>query len=195
MSKEDIKILLVDDEKQFVDTLAERLAMRGFSARVAYDGPQALKAVEEPTDVIVLDLRMPGMDGFEVLRSVKKSNPQEVIASWLFVKFLTTTVEFQAEFSMASGYVPVLKSVADNPVYADFLAKADGGKYVSALSAKICLQQADAYYTSPAFNGSSEARDQVKNLLCACLTSAGDADEVIDDAFEKAIEECEYAIW
>ena len=76
MSKEDIKILLVDDEKQFVDTLAERLAMRGFSARVAYDGPQALKAVEAPTDVIVLDLRMPGMDGFEVLRSVKKSNPQ-----------------------------------------------------------------------------------------------------------------------
>lgn len=76
MSKEDIKILLVDDEKQFVDTLAERLAMRGFSVRVAYDGPQALKAVEEPTDVIVLDLRMPGMDGFEVLRSVKKSNPQ-----------------------------------------------------------------------------------------------------------------------
>ena len=76
MSKDDIKILLVDDEKQFVDTLAERLAMRGFSARVAYDGPQALKAVEEPTDVIVLDLRMPGMDGFEVLRSVKKSNPQ-----------------------------------------------------------------------------------------------------------------------
>lgn len=76
MSKEEIKILLVDDEKQFVDTLAERLAMRGFSARVAYNGPQALKAVEEPTDVIVLDLRMPGMDGFEVLRSVKKSNPQ-----------------------------------------------------------------------------------------------------------------------
>ena len=76
MSKEEIKILLVDDEKQFVDTLAERLAMRGFSARVAYDGPQALKAVEEPTDVIVLDLRMPGMDGFDVLRSVKKSNPQ-----------------------------------------------------------------------------------------------------------------------
>ena len=73
MTKEDIKILLVDDEKQFVDTLAERLAMRGFEARVAYDGPEALKAVELPTDVIVLDL---GMDGFEVLRNVKKSNPQ-----------------------------------------------------------------------------------------------------------------------
>jgi ABC-type glycerol-3-phosphate transport system substrate-binding protein len=44
----------------------------------------------------------------------KKDNPQEVIASWLFVKFLTTSVEFQAEFSMASGYVPVIKSVAND---------------------------------------------------------------------------------
>ncbi|MGI6638526.1 MAG: response regulator [Desulfobulbus sp.] len=75
MTKEDIKILLVDDEKPFVDTLAERLAMRGFVARVAYNGLEALKAVEQPTDVIVLDLRMPGMDGFEVLRNVKKNNP------------------------------------------------------------------------------------------------------------------------
>ena len=58
------------------EPLAERLAMRGFEARVAYDGPEALKAVELPTDVIVLDLRIPGMDGFEVLRNVKKSNPQ-----------------------------------------------------------------------------------------------------------------------
>ena len=75
MAKEEIKILLVDDERQFVDTLAERLAMRGFDVRGAYDGPSALEAVKQPTDVIVLDLRMPGMDGFEVLRNVKKSNP------------------------------------------------------------------------------------------------------------------------
>ena len=75
MAKEDLKILLVDDEKQFVDTLSERLEMRGFTARVAYDGPQALEMVKMPTDVIVLDLRMPGMDGFEVLKAVKKSNP------------------------------------------------------------------------------------------------------------------------
>ena len=76
MSKEEIKILLVDDEKQFCGHACRAPCHARFSARVAYDGPQALKAVEEPTDVIVLDLRMPGMDGFEVLRSVKKSNPQ-----------------------------------------------------------------------------------------------------------------------
>ena len=124
----------------------------------------------------------------------KKSNPQEVIASWLFVKFLTTTVEFQAEFSMASGYVPVLKSVAEHPVYAEFITSADGGDFVSALSAKVCLEQADAYYTSPAFNGSSEARDQVGNIITKALPAAN-IDSVIDDIFQDAIDECEYAIW
>lgn len=119
-----------------------------------------------------------------------KENPQEVIASWLFVKYLTTCVEFQAEFSMASGYVPVLKSVAENDAYAAFLAKADGGDQVAALSAKVCMEQEDAYYTSPAFVGSSEARDQVGALLIAAITG----DKSIDDAFTYAINECEYAV-
>lgn len=119
-----------------------------------------------------------------------KENPQEVIASWLFVKYLTTCVEFQAEFSMASGYVPVLKSVAENDAYAAFLAKADGRDQVAALSAKVCMEQEDAYYTSPAFVGSSEARDQVGALLIAAITG----DKSIDDAFTYAINECEYAV-
>ena len=95
---------------------------------------------------------------------------------------------------MASGYVPVLKSVGANPIYADYIAKADGGKYIAALSAKVCLEQEEAYYTSPAFNGSSTARDQVGSLLCKCLTAdaAGDVDKMILKAFEAAVEECEY---
>jgi multiple sugar transport system substrate-binding protein len=122
----------------------------------------------------------------------QKSNPQEVIASWLFVKYLTTTVEFQAEFGMASGYVPVLKSVGGNPVYADYIAKADGGNYVAALSAKVCLEQEHAYYTSPAFNGSSAARDQVGALMTKCLPMTGNVDSQIATAFEHAVAECEY---
>ena len=110
------------------------------------------------------------------------------------MKFLTTNVNFQAEFGMASGYVPVLKSVSANPVYAEFINNADGGAFVSALSAKVCLEQADAYYTSPAFNGSSEARDQVGALLTKCLTfTEGDIDALIAEAFEDAVAECEYA--
>ena len=122
----------------------------------------------------------------------KDANPQEVIASWLFVKFLTTNVNFQAEFSMASGYVPVLKSVADNEVYAQFLANADGGDFISALSAKICLEQEKAYYTSPAFNGSSAARDQVGLLMQSAFTTddKGDVDAMLDELFAAAVKEC-----
>ena len=122
----------------------------------------------------------------------KDANPQEVIASWLFVKFLTTNVNFQAEFSMASGYVPVLKSVAQNEVYAQFLANADGGDFISALSAKVCLEQESAYYTSPAFNGSSAARDNVGLLMQSAFTTDdnGNLDAMIDKLFADAIKEC-----
>ena len=121
-------------------------------------------------------------------------NPQEVVASWLFVKHLTTTVEFQAEFSMASGYVPVIKSVSENETYKAFIDGANGGTNIAALSAKVCLEQEEAYYTSPAFNGSSTARDQVGALLAKCLSAddGGNVDEMIKKAFKEAIEECEY---
>ena len=124
----------------------------------------------------------------------QKSNPQEVIASWLFVKFLTTNVDFQAEFGLASGYLPVLKSAAEHPVYAAKLAEADGGVNITSLAAKVCMEQAHAYYTSPAFNGSSEARSQVGALLTKCLAlTEGDIDAQIAEAFADAVAECEYA--
>jgi len=71
-----LKLLLVDDEKEFVETLADRLKMRELEAAVAHDGEEALAAVkEEEPDVIVLDLKMPGIDGIEVLRRVRKAYP------------------------------------------------------------------------------------------------------------------------
>lgn len=123
----------------------------------------------------------------------KKNNPQEVVASWLFVKYLTTSVEFQAEFSIASGYVPVIKSVMNNEYFANTLNKADGGDYVSALSTKICMEQADAYFVSPAFVGSSTARDQVGAIIDkALLAGVAAGDDTIAGLFKDAIDECEY---
>ncbi|MBQ8287686.1 MAG: extracellular solute-binding protein [Clostridia bacterium] len=123
-----------------------------------------------------------------------KENSQEVMASWLFVEYLTTTPEFQADFSMKSGYVPVIKSAAEDPVYkSEFLELADGGDYIQALSVKVGLEQEAAYYTSPAFNGSSVARDQVGLLMQKCFTLRdGDVAAAIKKAFEDAIAECEY---
>lgn len=74
--KDKIKILLVDDEHEFVNTLSERIQMRELGADVALNGEQALEFVSnEVPDVMVLDLRMPGIDGMEVLRRVKKQYP------------------------------------------------------------------------------------------------------------------------
>jgi DNA-binding NtrC family response regulator len=71
------RVLLVDDEKEFVTTLAERMQIRGLDPEVAFSGEQALKILEHSVpDVIVLDLKMPGINGLEVLRKVKKSHPQ-----------------------------------------------------------------------------------------------------------------------
>ncbi|GAB6037265.1 response regulator [Fundidesulfovibrio butyratiphilus] len=72
-----IKLLLVDDEENFVNTLSERMKMRDVPTKVVYSGEEALTVVkgEEP-DVMVLDLRMPGIDGMEVLRKVKATNPK-----------------------------------------------------------------------------------------------------------------------
>ena len=68
-----INILLIDDEEAFVTTLQERLEMRGFSPRVATDGLTGLEMIAaEPPDVVVLDLRMPGLSGVEVLRRIRK---------------------------------------------------------------------------------------------------------------------------
>ena len=119
-----------------------------------------------------------------------KEDSEEVKASWLFVKYLTTNVAFQAEFSMVSGYVPVIKSVNTNSAYKKFIDGANGGSNIAALSAKICLEQEAAYYTSPAFNGSSQARDEVGNLMVQCLTGKVG----INQAFADAIANCEYAI-
>ncbi len=75
------KVLLVDDERDFVQTLSERLIMRDMGSAVAYDGESALTMIaDEEPEVMILDLRMPGIDGIEVLRQVKSTNPDiEVI--------------------------------------------------------------------------------------------------------------------
>ncbi len=75
------KVLLVDDEREFVQTLSERLLMRDMGSVVAYDGESALEMIkEDEPEVMILDLRMPGIDGIEVLRRVKETQPDiEVI--------------------------------------------------------------------------------------------------------------------
>ena len=70
------KILLVDDEKEFVETLAERMRARGMEVATATSAPDALiLSDKESFDAIVLDLQMPEMDGLEALKRFKEKNP------------------------------------------------------------------------------------------------------------------------
>ncbi len=75
------KVLLVDDERDFVEALSERLQLRDYSSAVVYGGEEALSIVDEDEpEVMVLDLKMPGIDGLEVLKRVKEKHPNvEVI--------------------------------------------------------------------------------------------------------------------
>lgn len=78
---EKIRLLLVDDEERFRDVIARRLSKRGLLPKEAKTGEECLAILEkEPMDVVVLDIKMPGMDGLEVLRHVKeKYKKTEVI--------------------------------------------------------------------------------------------------------------------
>jgi CheY-like chemotaxis protein len=75
------RVLLVDDERDFVQTLSERLELRDMGSAVVYSGESALEMVaEDEPDVMIIDLKMPGIDGMEVLRQVKSARPEiEVI--------------------------------------------------------------------------------------------------------------------
>lgn len=73
---EKYNILIVDDEEDFRETLVKRLQKRNFQAFGAESGTQALQMMEAiPFDVVVLDIKMPGMDGIETLREMKKKSP------------------------------------------------------------------------------------------------------------------------
>ena len=126
----------------------------------------------------------------------KDTTDQQIMASWLLVKFLCTNVGFQAEFSMDSGYMPVLKSVTEHEVYAKWLADANGSDKLNAMAVKVGIEARDTYYVSPAFNGSTVARNEVGYLLVECISTKLEGgmtlQQLMDKAFQDAVDECEF---
>ena len=94
---------------------------------------------------------------------------------------------------MTSGYVPVLRSTFEMDAYKEFMNGANTNKEgIAALSAKICMEQEQSYFTSPAFVGSSDARDQVGKLLVAYVSAAENASEaelkkLFTDAYDRCV--------
>lgn len=73
---DEVSVLLVDDEKDFLEVLTKRLRKRKLRLVAANSGAEAIRTVQEtPIDVVVLDMRMPQMDGLQTLREIKRINP------------------------------------------------------------------------------------------------------------------------
>ncbi|MDE5563005.1 MAG: extracellular solute-binding protein [Clostridiales bacterium] len=117
----------------------------------------------------------------------KDNDPQKVLASWLFSKFLTTSIDFQAEFSFDSGYAPVIKTATENKIYQAGIAAADGFDNLIQTAVKTCMANSNSYFTSPAFVGSSRARDEVGKLMAAVFNGTP-----VNQAFEDAIYQCNH---
>jgi DNA-binding NtrC family response regulator len=72
---QNIKLLIVDDEVKFLDSIAQRLEMRGFDVTKAINGTEAIEAAKNKQyDIALLDLKMPGMNGKEVLEILKRDH-------------------------------------------------------------------------------------------------------------------------
>ena len=118
------KVLLVDDEVEFLDTLSERMRTRGMEVATANTGIEALQKVEkEAYDVIILDLMMPGVDGLEALKILKAKRPE------LQVILLTghATVEKGIE-AMKLGAMDFLEKPADLSLLTEKIKKAQAKK-------------------------------------------------------------------
>ncbi len=120
------KVLIIDDEQEFTQALAERMTNRGMTVSTSSSAIEGLQSVEEHSfDVVVLDLQMPEMDGIETLKILKKKNPE------LQVILLTghATVEKGIE-AMKLGAMDLLEKPADMTTLTEKIKKAQAKKMI-----------------------------------------------------------------
>lgn len=103
------KVLIVDDEEDFLDIMTQRLGVRGINVSTTTSAENALTMIdEEPYDVLIIDCMMPGMDGFKTLKALKAHNPDvEVILHTAYIP------EVQVAQALKLGALDVIEKPAD----------------------------------------------------------------------------------
>ncbi len=110
---------------------------------------------------------------------------QEIVASWLFVKYITLNAEFQAELAIETKTIPVILSASETDIYKAYL-KQNG---IEQRVAGICLEQRNAYFSTPTFAGTAKIRDVVGSLMQKCfIRNIND----INVLFDEAEKNCKY---
>lgn len=103
------KVLIVDDEEDFLDIMTQRLRVRGIDVSVTTSAENALTMIDEkPYDVLIIDCMMPGMDGFQTLKALKTHKPDvEVILHTAYIP------EVQVAEALKLGALDVIEKPAD----------------------------------------------------------------------------------
>ena len=122
------KVLLVDDEQDFLDSLAERMRARGMDVSTTTSAEEAIKKAEtESYDAIVLDLMMPEMDGIEVLQAIKEKRPD--VGVILLTGYATLDKGIEA---MKMGAMDFVEKPADLKILSEKIKEAKAQKMVLA---------------------------------------------------------------
>jgi CheY-like chemotaxis protein len=103
------KVLIVDDEKDFLDIIAERIGARGMDVSTASSAEDALKLIEEESyDVVVMDFMMPALDGFKALKLMKTKQPEVQI-----ILLTGNVLDAQRNEAKALGALDVIEKPPD----------------------------------------------------------------------------------
>ncbi len=124
---------------------------------------------------------------------IESKNTQEIYASWLFLKFLMTDMEFQARSSAQFNSMPVLNSVKDSDEYKAYIKNSFEGGSLRYLAMELVPKQANYCFTTPMFKGSEKARESVGALVESIFKKyqlGADNSAMIDEEFNKALANC-----
>ncbi len=104
MEKSNLRMLIVDDEKDICNVLGDYFREKGFKVRAAFSGEQAIDSIRDvPPDVLLLDIMLPGVTGIEVLRKVKELHPRTRVV--MVTGLAQREIEQEARIHGAAGYV------------------------------------------------------------------------------------------
>ncbi len=175
-----IKVLLVDDEEVFARTLAERLTLRDLSTRAVFSGDQAIESLQagEAPDIFLLDLKMPGLDGMEVLKWVKKVCPS--VETIILTGYDTTQAEEESSSLGAFGYLrkPVDIETLVSKIKAAYRRRAisaNAFRYTDFVPRlKALLEREGVFLGENALGVKNFCRDDNQDLIGFLLTNLGD---------------------
>ena len=115
MMSEMLRILVVDDNPDMAETLADILELKGFSVHAAASGAEALEILQDqPVDILLTDVKMPGMNGLELYRETRKLYPR------LITIFMTA---YSADELIQQGMAEGVKTILDKPLDMNFLVR------------------------------------------------------------------------